>query len=362
MQSGSVLPYCRESPHGQFVPAGGTWVEPDCNMPSGESLARQFLYGQRFFRKEFGLTCKEFWQPDVFGYNGQLPQLMRQAGISRFLTQKLSWNRFNKPQHHTFTWQAIDGSEVLAHFPPSDTYNSNASVEDLRRTAQQYKDHDRSRHSYLLFGYGDGGGGPTREMIENVLRAKDLQGLPRTRVRTPDEFFALLEEDCTDRPLVIGELYFEYHRGTYTTQAAIKRDNRKNEFLLHNVEFLSAAASRAAGWTYPQAELERLWKLLLLNQFHDILPGSSFSIVYEDASRDHAEIGASGQKVADDALQALVGEGNGVVPVNTIGFARQEVAPLPDGQLAFVNAPSYGFGEIAQARTRLQSARKASPS
>ena len=209
---------------GQFIPVGGTWIEPDCNIPSGDSLVRQFLVGQTYFRKEFGIQCKEFWNPDVFGYNGQLPQIMRLAGITRFLTQKLSWNRFNKPHHHTFTWQGIDGSEVLAHFPPADTYNSEANVQELRKNAKDYKDHDRSQNSYMLFGYGDGGGGPVKRMIETSAScAKDLQGLPRTQIRTSDDFFTRLEKDITDRPRLIGELYFEYHRGTYTTQVAHRK-------------------------------------------------------------------------------------------------------------------------------------------
>ena len=178
---------------GRWVPVGGTWIEPDCNLPSGESLVRQFLHGQRFFERELGRRCREFWNPDVFGYNGQLPQIMRGAGIGRFLTQKLSWNRFNAPPHHTFMWQGIDGSEVLAHFPPADTYNATAEVEELRRSARDYKDHDRSGRSLLLFGYGDGGGGPTPEMLETLRRVRDLQGVPRTTMVSSDEFFEALE-------------------------------------------------------------------------------------------------------------------------------------------------------------------------
>ncbi|MGZ4431759.1 MAG: glycoside hydrolase family 38 N-terminal domain-containing protein, partial [Gaiellales bacterium] len=204
---------------GQWVPVGGTWVEPDCNLPSGESLVRQFLHGQRFFEREFGRRCREFWNPDVFGYNGQLPQIMRGAGIGRFLTQKLSWNRFNAPPHHTFTWQGIDGSEVLAHFPPADTYNARADVAELRRSVRDFKDHDRSRRSLLVFGWGDGGGGPTPDMLETLRRARDLQGLPRTSLTSSDGFFDALEAEAAELPTIGGELYFEYHRGTYTSQA-----------------------------------------------------------------------------------------------------------------------------------------------
>ena len=348
---------------GQFIPVGGTWIEPDCNIPSGEALARQFLYGQRFFKQEFGIVCKEFWNPDVFGYNGQLPQIMRQCGITRFLTQKLSWNRFNKPVHHTFTWQGIDGSEVLAHFPPADTYNAVATVAQLRENARNYKDHDRSQHSMMLFGFGDGGGGPTKKMLETLRRARDLQGLPRTEIRTSDQFFDLLEKDCTDRPTMVGELYFEYHRGTYTTQADTKKNNRKNEFLLHDVEFAAVCARRLGGFRYPQAELDRIWKLLLLNQFHDILPGSSIKLVYEDAAKDHADIRKTGESLREAAVKALHaallkqgtggapqpqmdGGTNGLVPVNTLGFRRWEVAEQPGGKLVFIDAPSYGFGRV----------------
>ena len=333
---------------GQFVPVGGTWIEPDCNIPSGEALCRQFLHGQKYFEKEFGMRCKEFWNPDVFGYNGQLPQIMRQSGIARFLTQKLSWNRFNKPHFHTFVWQGIDGSEVIAHFPPADTYNANASVKQLRENARNYKDHDRSRHSLMLFGYGDGGGGPTKHMLEILRRAKDLQGLPRTQIRTSDAFFSQLEQDAVDLPTMVGELYFEYHRGTYTTQASTKKNNRKNEFLLHDVEFLAACAHKLNGAAYPSAELDRIWKLLLLNQFHDILPGSSITLVYDDAERDHGEIRASGEKLRDAALAGL-SSGSADAPVNTIGFERNEVVSTRDGSLAFVKAPSYGIGVVVAA-------------
>jgi alpha-mannosidase len=330
----------------QFVPVGGTWIEPDCNIPSGEALVRQFLLGQTYFQKEFGVRCKEFWNPDVFGYNGQLPQIMRLAGITRFLTQKLSWNKFNKPQHHTFNWQGIDGSEVLAHFPPADTYNAEANVPELRKNAKEYKDHDRGQHSLMLFGYGDGGGGPVKRMLETIRRSGDVQGLPRTKIRSSDEFFTLLEKDVKDRPTLIGELYFEYHRGTYTTQAQTKRGNRKSELLLHDVEFLATLA----GGKYPTAEIDELWKLTCLNQFHDILPGSSIALVYDDAQRDYAEIFRRGTKLRDAALKTIgTGGGGAGTPVNTIGFARAEVVETPSGKPVFVTAPSYGLGAISDA-------------
>jgi alpha-mannosidase len=296
---------------GQFVPVGGSWVEPDLNIPSGESLVRQLLCGQRFFEAEFGARCTEFWAPDAFGYTGQLPQLMRGAGITRFFTQKLSWNRFNPPDNQTFVWQGDDGSEVLVHFPPADNYNSMADVNELVKTAREYRNLEQSHVSLLVFGHGDGGGGPTREMLENLRRARDLQGLPRVRIASPSEFFDALDAEESERPVVVGELYFEYHRGVYTSQAFVKRGNRKSEIGLHDAEFLAVAR----GGEYPRGELDRLWKLLLLQQFHDILPGSSIRLVYEDAARDFAEL--------ERGIGALIGAGD--VPVNTTSFPRRDV-------------------------------------
>jgi alpha-mannosidase len=320
---------------GAFVPTGGTWVEPDCNIPSGESLVRQFLHGQRWFESRFGRRCTEFWSPDAFGYNAQLPQIMGSAGISRFFTQKLFWNRFTRPEFHTFVWQGPDGSEVLAHFPPTETYTSDAAVGELRRAVRDYRDHDHSRTSLLVFGHGDGGGGPTAGMLETLARAGDLQGLPRTTFRAPAGFFELLEAEPGPRPTVHGELYLEYHRGTYTSQARVKRGNRRCEQALHDAEFLATVAG-----TYPREELDRLWKLLLLNQFHDILPGSSIPEVYEDAHRDLAEVEASAEAIAAAAHPGGI--------VNTIGFPRAEVAADPSGTLHFVEAPPYGSGAIAE--------------
>jgi len=316
---------------GQFIPVGGSWVEPDCNIPSGESLLRQLVHGQRFFEDELGIRCREFWSPDAFGYCNQLPQLLRLAGITRFLTQKLSWNRFNRPDSHTFVWQGIDGSEVLGHFPPADTYNSDVSVEQLLYAEREFRDHESSGRSLLVFGFGDGGGGPTRAMLESLRRARDLQGLPRTAPATSDGFFSTLEAEDAERPVVVGELYFEYHRGVYTSQAFVKRGNRVCEQLLHDAEFLASAR----GGDYPRGELDRLWKLLLLQQFHDILPGSSIGLVYEDARRDFEEL--------ERSLQALIG--TGPVPVNTIDVPRREVVSV-DGALALVEAAPYAAGRV----------------
>jgi alpha-mannosidase len=320
---------------GRWVPVGGTWVEPDCNIPSGESLVRQFLYGQRFFERELGRRATELWNPDVFGYTAQLPQIMRAAGVTRFLTQKLSWNRFTQPEHHTFVWQGLDGSEVLTHFPPADTYNAEATVAELHRESAAYKDHGRSHHSLMVFGHGDGGGGPTAEMLERLRRARDIHGLPQTAVRSPVEFFDALEADANDLRTVVGELYFELHRGTYTSQAAIKRGNRRCEGALHDAELLSALV----GDEYPREELTRLWQTLLLNQFHDILPGTSITEVNVRARADLAEVEAGAEAIC----AAVLGEGE--TPFNTRPFARREVVEKA-GDLVMVDLPPCGAGQI----------------
>jgi alpha-mannosidase len=334
---------------GRFLPVGGMWVEPDCNLISGESLVRQLLLGQRFFQREFGITCREGWLPDIFGYNGQMPQVLSQAGLTRFVTQKLSWNRFNQPLHHTFVWEGIDGSELLTHFPPADTYGAHVTVRELRHNVQNFKDHDRSRESLFLFGLGDGGGGPTRRMLESLRRVRNLQALPRTEIRSIDAFFERLEDDYLDRTRVVGEMYFEYHRGTYTSQAAVKGGNRKAEFLLHDVELLAAVAHRLGKAPYPGDEIDGLWQRLLTLQFHDILPGSSTGEVYADALADLQIIAAKGEALRTAALNALPPGGPpGPSVVNTIAFPREGVVALAEGKLAWAQAPAMGIGRLAE--------------
>jgi alpha-mannosidase len=315
---------------GRFIIVGGTWVEPDCNIPSGESLVRQFLHGQRYFQKEFGFTCQEFWNPDVFGYSAALPQIMQKSGIRFFLTQKLSWNQINKPNNHTFLWEGIDGSQVLTHFPPGDTYGSAANVADVLKTMNNFKEHDRANESILIFGWGDGGGGPTPEMIEQIQRMKDVDGLPRVEIRTVENFFERCEKDIKDPVVWVGELYFELHRGTYTTQAANKRDNRRCEFLLRDVEVIASLAhAKSKQPAYPEQKLDQLWKVVLLNQFHDILPGSSINIVYKDSAVQYQEVIESAQELRNVELEKALGKGKQWTAVNTLSTARREVIELP---------------------------------
>ncbi|KWV60932.1 hypothetical protein AS156_26305 [Bradyrhizobium macuxiense] len=331
---------------GQWIPVGGSWIEPDCNLPWGESMCRQFLYGQRYFEKTFGKRSTVFWNPDVFGYDGQLPQLMRQAGMSRFLTQKLSWNKFTSPPHHSFHWRGIDGSTVLTHFPPADTYNGSAQVAELRYHAANYKDADRSADAIYLFGYGDGGGGADETMLETLQRTKDLQGLPRIQIRTVDEFFDRLAVSAGNFATIEGELYLEYHRGTYTTQSAVKRLNRACEASLQALEFVATLA-RAWQQPAPSAEdIEGLWRALLVNQFHDIIPGSSIREVYERAEVDLAAVEEEAKRRTQDLLAALSdGEEGTWTPVNTLGSSRAEVASDPEGSLRYVVAAPFAAGE-----------------
>ncbi|NXE46124.1 MA2C1 mannosidase, partial [Casuarius casuarius] len=341
---------------GRFIPVGGTWVEMDGNLPSGESMVRQFLQGQRFFQQQFGRICSEFWLPDTFGYSAQLPQLMRGCGIRRFLTQKLCWNLVNTFPHHTFFWEGIDGSRVLAHFPPGDSYGMHGRVEEMLKTVKKNKDKGRVNHSAVLFGFGDGGGGPTQKMLDRMKRMSDTDGLPRVQISTPDRLFSALEKESSRLCTWVGELFLELHNGTYTTQAQIKKGNRECERILHDVEVLSTLAlARGGKFPYPASELQRLWRLLLLNQFHDVLPGSCIQLVVEDALRYYTEIRRAGAQLQEEALQALCGEllqpksesAESTLVFNTLPWDRTEVisrtGPTGAETLVLVTAPSMGY-------------------
>ncbi|XHR30577.1 MAG: alpha-mannosidase [Chthoniobacteraceae bacterium] len=330
--------------NGQFIPVGGTWIEPDCNVPSGESFVRQFLLGQRFFKEEFGAYCKEFWNPDVFGYSGALPQILRGAGIEFFLTQKLSWNQFNRPTNSTFLWEGIDGSRVLTHFPPSDTYNASVTVEEVLRHYRNFKENDRSTESMMLFGFGDGGGGPTEEMLERLRRIQNVAGLPEVTIRPPHEFFSRCKAELKDPIVWSGELYLELHRGTYTTQANNKRDNRRCEELLHDVEFLWAISEGQV----PKDEITSLWKTVCVNQFHDILPGSSINEVYRDSDKDYASVLSLANDLRERAEALVLPKkgGENVLAINTLSWPRREVASV-NGKLTLVAAPAYGYAVTA---------------
>lgn len=303
---------------GQFIPQGGTFVEMDGNVPSGESFIRQFLYGQQFFKKEFGVICDVFWLPDTFGYSPQLPQIILGSGMKYFVTQKLSWNSMNKFPHSTFYWEGIDGTKVLSHFPPGETYNSRITIDEIIKS--ETNNQEPTNEALLLFGHGDGGGGPTREQIERINRLKDVDGLPKVSIRTPTEFFERVPTE--NLPKWTGELYLELHRGTFTSQSETKKSNRKCEFLLRDVEIMYFLAREKI--SYPQEELTRLWKILLLNQFHDVLPGSSIEMVYQDVAKLYKEIEESCEKL----IINLTKKSDDISFVNTFGWERKEIIEL----------------------------------
>jgi alpha-mannosidase len=271
---------------GRWEVQGGMWVEADCNVPDGESLIRQFLHGMRFFRDELGVTVDNLWLPDVFGYSAALPQILRRCGLDTLVTQKISWNQFNDFPHTTFNWTGIDGSAVIAHFPPENTYNSALDPESLIKGEENFRERGFLDGFLSLFGVGDGGGGPHEDHLERGRRMRDLEGAPRVRFAPAREFLAGLRERQAELPSWVGELYLELHRGTLTSQAEVKRGNRRLEEWLRVTELLWSALPLEE---YPAAELDAAWKILLVNQFHDILPGSSIGCVYERTRREHAE-------------------------------------------------------------------------
>jgi alpha-mannosidase len=290
---------------GRWEPVGSMWVEADCNLSGGEALVRQFLYGRRYFREKLGYQTDDMWLPDVFGYSAALPQILAKFNIKYFLTQKISWNQFNKFPHHTFWWKGIDGTRVWTHFPPADTYNASAEPKEVIYSVRNYKDHGRSDQSLYVFGFGDGGGGPTERHLELLRRGRSAAHYPEVaQRRRAKDFFREAKMRSRDLLTWSGELYLELHRGTYTSQAAMKRQNRETEFLLRDAEWL-ACFDPEYPRSYPQAELEAAWKKVLLNQFHDIIPGSSVREVYEDADRDYAEVRAAGKAIIERTLQSL---------------------------------------------------------
>jgi alpha-mannosidase len=330
---------------GRFVPVGGMWVESDTNMPGGEALARQFVAGKRFFLEEFGVEPLDVWLPDSFGYSAALPQIAALAGARWFLTQKTSWNETNRMPHHTFRWEGIDGTRLFTHFPPVDTYNSDLSGEDLARAQRQFAEKGRANTSLVPFGWGDGGGGPTREMLAAAHRARSLEGSPRVELGSPADFFRAAQAEYPHPPVWSGELYLEFHRGTYTSQARTKRGNRRSEHLLREAELWAAAAHVLRGEPYPYEVLERAWQQVLLQQFHDILPGSSIAWVHREAERAYAGIAATLEGVVAAALPALAGAGAVRVAFNAAPHARAGVPALgaaapdvPEGATATAGA------------------------
>jgi alpha-mannosidase len=320
---------------GRWEPVGGSWVEPDCQIPSGESFVRQLFYGQRYFEERFGCRCAVAWFPDTFGYSPGLPQLLRGAGLSGFFTYKLNWNETNQFPHDLFVWEGIDGSRVVAHTfeNPGTDYNGDITPLDLYGTWRNFRGKRYHGESLFSFGWGDGGGGPSEKMLENYARLKSFPAMPRLRMARVDDFFAALPKEGL--PKWVGELYLELHRGTLTTQAKVKKLNREVEHRLMEAEAFATVAAALGGASYPAEELERLWKSLLLNQFHDILPGTSISEVYEDTHRALEEALGNARGLRDRALKDLAvgredtGSADGAVLANAALHPRPLTATLP---------------------------------
>ncbi|KAI0022183.1 glycosyl hydrolases family 38 N-terminal domain-containing protein [Xylariomycetidae sp. FL0641] len=352
---------------GRFIPIGGSWVEHDTNMPSGESLVRQFLYGQRFFENNFGERCRTFWLPDTFGYSSQLPQLCRLAGMNRFLTQKLSWNNINNFPHTTFNWVSLDGSQVICHMPPAETYTAEAHFGDVKRSMTQHKSMDQDHTSLLVFGKGDGGGGPTWQHIEKLRRCRGISDqvgrLPRVHMgNTVDDFFDKLQDKADSLVTWYGELYFELHRGTYTTQANNKLNNRRSETMLRDLELLATIASlKFDSYEYPKERLDFMWEAVLLCQFHDCLPGSCIEMCYDDSDELYAQVFEKGTEIFKEIYKLFgVSEvsSTGVAPtvaLNTLPWHRQEVIDLVDGAVGIAS----GSGNILNIEKSAKSSAKA---
>jgi alpha-mannosidase len=363
---------------GRFEPIGMMWVEPDCNIPSGESIVRQLLHGARFFAEEFGVLNHVVWLPDVFGYSAALPQLMRLCGVKCFMTTKISWNQFNRMPYDTFRWRGIDGTDVLTHFVtatdqpvkhPAEaqfyTYNGNMTAGQVFGTWEHYRQKEISQELLYIYGHGDGGGGPTEEMLETAQLLKDLPGFPQVKMGKVDQFFEDLYRRAWDDPRLptwVGELYLEFHRGTYTSQSRNKQANRASELLYREAEWLNAWTSSQLGAANQQEELNKGWELILLNQFHDILPGSSVPLVYADSNENYAKAREVAEEVRENALTQIVGQVGGDLPVvfNTLPWDRRDVVELPQGRtpqdavtqvtengvLVEVEVPSYGYSVL----------------
>jgi len=316
---------------GQWLPEGGMWVEADTNITGGESLIRQFLHGKQFYKEEFGIDSELMWLPDVFGYSAVLPQIMKGCGIKYFSTQKIFWtyNGGDPFPYNSFWWEGLDGSKVLAYI--HNDYNSVTTPTAIMKRWTERVQKEGSHPGRLLpFGHGDGGGGATRDHLEYLRRLRDCEGIPRCTIDTPTAFFEKMQTDKL--PTWVGELYFQAHRGTYTSQAKTKKGNRLCEFALRETELWGAAARALAGSTYPHAETRDLWRTVLLNQFHDIIPGSSIHRVYEEAEADYARVLTSSQDLTATACKSLLtSDPDAVTLFNSLSWERDALVTLPRG-------------------------------
>lgn len=328
---------------GRYEPNGGVWIESDCNIPSGEYMIRQFVWGQRFTRKHFDYTSDAFWLPDTFGYSASLPQIMQGCGVKYFLTTKISWNDTNEFPYDTFYWKGIDGSKVLVHFNRSHAWPSPETMAEniMSRDGNTVKEKETSDMRLLSYGFGDGGGGPEFAMIEMADRLKDVEGLPRSSHTTVSGFMKRLEEGLYRPSTYVGELYLELHRGTLTNQHTIKRNNRKAEFALRDLEYMTVREAVLRDQVASAEKINPLTEELLVNQFHDILPGTCIPAAHDDAIRDVAKVIAEAEKGTAEILSGLSDGTEGFTLINTLSFDREDVVYLPF-------AGSYVEGDYVQ--------------
>lgn len=325
---------------GRWELVGGMWVEPDLNIPSGESLMRQMLYGQLFYMKEFGKRSEIEWLPDTFGYCASLPQILRHGGIRYFMTTKLGWNDTNKFPHDLFQWVGIDGTPILSYL--NHGVNENTLPKDVHEHWQSYRQKAEHPQQMLLYGHGDGGGGVTREMLEYINRASLMVGQPGSKYSTAATFFNGIDAAKPELPKWRGDLYLELHRGTYTTHARNKRNNRIAEILYREAEVWNTLGAPIMP-EKQRLEVQKLlhdgWKLILLNQFHDIIPGSAITEAYETSEKEYKEIFSKGNNGLFQGLELLAGqvtttgEGKPFIVFNSLGWARDVVVGVRDNAL-----------------------------
>lgn len=332
---------------GEWEIDGGMWVEADCNIPNGESLVRQLLYGSKFMQEEFGVNPAFLWLPDVFGYSWALPQILKKSGIKTFMTTKISWNQYNRIPHDTFVWRGIDGTEILTHFITTPdmgdaihyTYNGPMDPRAVTGIYKNYRNKDFNSNLLLAYGHGDGGGGVTRDMLENRRKMDKIPGLPNVKTGKARDFFNKLNDTVNNTTNYVhtwdGELYLEYHRGTYTSQAATKKHNRKLELAYRDAELLhTLALCTNKDWQYPAKAIKDGWEIILRNQFHDIIPGSSINEVYKDAEVEYQEAEAIAKNMFNEFSQGFVNNGKGVYTIfNTAGFDRSEIVTIEGNQV-----------------------------
>ena len=348
---------------GRWEVEGAMYVEADCNLTSGESLVRQVLYGKKFFKEEFGVDSKVLWLPDVFGYSAAMPQILRKSGVDKFVTSKISWNDTNMMPHDTFNWKGIDGTEIFTHFMTAQEMREDGSIGNFTTYLPQanasyvmggwnrYLDKDMAQEAILTFGFGDGGGGPTARDIQMLRRMNcGIPNCPTTKIETATEFLNRMQEKTEGkRSKWVGELYFEYHRGTYTSQAKTKKNNRKAEFALQNCEAVSVMAEKLLGIVYPAQELAQMWEKVLTNQFHDILPGSSIQQVYDDANADYEYVLKQCEMLMQDrlgAIAAAVPAENGIMVMNHTPFATGGVVEIDEQCRYIQNVPAKGYALV----------------